>query len=140
MVSKMKTSKKPNKIYHSILLDFSVIAISFLVLGFLLGTLVADYRINEIESKAREEVTLLRLYVIQANAMVKSQYASRVEALKANDKPMSIEEAHSFLAAVTANHQYYIDHPEEQNKLTGDTSFNRDIVTNYNRLDALLPK
>lgn len=57
-----------------------------------------------------------------------------------NESRMSVYEAIIFTEGNIASHQYYLDHPELQNKGTGDTVFQEQVISQYNRLKALLTR
>ncbi len=61
------------------------------------------------------------------------EYDTRIS----DSKTMSTHEAKLFIDDAIRSHQYYIDHPESQSFATGNTTFNEDIVNQYNRLKSL---
>lgn len=54
------------------------------------------------------------------------------------DAPMTKDEAVKFLVWASQNHQYYVDHPEQQAPLTGDTEFNLDIIRSYAKVVEII--
>lgn len=54
------------------------------------------------------------------------------------ESQMSAYEAELFIKDVIRPHQYYIDHPEDQNYATGDTEHNQRIISQYLRLQNLI--
>lgn len=49
-----------------------------------------------------------------------------------------VTQAYQTIDEGISNHQFYVDHPELQEYLTGDTDYNREWIARYEQLKALL--
>ena len=59
---------------------------------------------------------------------------------RSDSTTMSLYEAKVWLEGGIYSHQYYLDHPEYQNKGTGDSDFQIKTIKQYNRAKSLIEK